>query len=296
MTVKRSVGELYGTYFFEPDSLVYVNRAVETFELIEHRHDFVELTYVFEGSGVHYINGESIAVSRGDVFFLPIGVSHVFRPSTPKKDRQLIVYNCVLDLKFMAALLEAFPESADILSMFSGTSATWLQTRDTGEFLPLFMELHREYAGKPPGYRSLLTALVVRIFIELYRRTNKESEAVGAWSPVQQAIAHMTAHYRSKELTLEKLAELSKLSSRQFSRIFQKQTGMSFLAYLHHLRIEAACRLLKNSSDTISSIASSVGYTDMKFFHRLFKRTTGITPGQYRASSAAIGASLPLTD
>ncbi|MDF2937014.1 MAG: transcriptional regulator, AraC family [Paenibacillaceae bacterium] len=293
MTVKWSIGELHGSYFFEPDSLIFVNRAVETFELVEHRHDFVELTYVFEGSGVHYINGEAIAVSRGDVFFLPVGVSHVFRPSTPKKDRQLIVYNCVLDLKYMASLPDVFPESADILSLFSSSSAVWLQTRDTGEFLPLFMELHREYAGKPPGYRSLLTALVVRIFIGLYRKANTAAGADGAWSPVHQTIAHMEAHYRSNELSLEKLAELSKLSGRQFSRLFQKQTGMSYLAYLHHLRIDAACRLLKASSDTVSSIASSVGYTDMKFFHRLFKRTTGLTPGQYRTGSAAEGAGSP---
>lgn len=286
MTVKRSIGELYGSYFFEPDNLIYVNRAVETFELVEHRHDFVELTYVFEGSGVHYINGEAIAVSRGDVFFLPVGVSHVFRPSTLRKERQLIVYNCVLDAGFIAGLPGAFPESADILSMFSGSSATWLQARDTGDFLPLFMELHREYAGKPPGYRSLLTVLVVRIFIGLYRKASTDGAEGGAWSPVHQAIAHMEAHYRSKELSLEKLAEVSKLSERQFSRLFQKQTGMSYLAYLHHLRIEAACRLLKASADTVSSIASSVGYTDMKFFHRLFKRTTGLTPGQYRAAAA----------
>lgn len=285
MGVKRSIGELYGAYFFEPDSVIYVNRAEETFELVEHRHDFVELTYVFEGSGVHYINGEAFPVTRGDVFFLPVGVSHVFRPSTPKKERKLVVYNCVLDSRFMSGLPVMFPDAAAILSAFSDPSARWLQARDTGHFLPLFMELYREYAGKPAGYRSLLTVLVMRILIGLYRATQADIEANEAWSPIQQAIAYMEAHFRSGELSLARLAAESKLSERQFSRLFHKQTGMGYLAYLHNLRIDAACRMLRSSSDSISSIASAVGYTDMKFFHRLFKRTTGLTPGQYRAAA-----------
>lgn len=283
MSVKRSIGELRGAQFFEPGGSIYVNRAVETFELFEHRHDFVELTYVSEGSGVHYINGEAITVSKGDAFFLPVGVTHVFRPSTATKDRKLIVYNCVLDTKFLSGLPALFPDSSDILSAYTDGSLSWQQVRDSGEFQPMFVELYREYAGKSPGYRTLMTTLVVRILIGLYRRTYEDTGSHAHWGPVSQAVAYMEANFRSNELSLTRLAAEAKLSERQFSRLFRKQVGMSYLSYLHNLRIDAACRMLKTSLDSVASIASAVGYMDLKFFHRLFKRKTGLTPRQYRS-------------
>ncbi|MCF2941311.1 AraC family transcriptional regulator [Paenibacillus alkaliterrae] len=133
----------------------------------------------------------------------------------------------------------------------------------------------------------MLTTLVVRILIGLYRRTCEDTGSHALWSPVAQAVACMEAHFRSKELSLDKLAAEAKLSERQFSRLFRKQVGMSYITYLHNLRIDAACRMMKSSLDSIPSIASAVGYLDMKFFRRLFKRKTGLTPGQYRTASLA---------
>ncbi|MNU10795.1 HTH-type transcriptional activator RhaR [compost metagenome] len=55
---------------------------------------------------------------------------------------------------------------------------------------------------------------------------------------------------------------------------------------MHKLRIERCCARLADSGDRIADIAAEAGFQDVKFFNRLFKRKTGMTPRQYRAFAA----------
>ena len=74
----------------------------------------------------------------------------------------------------------------------------------------------------------------------------------------------------------------SGLTSRTFKRRFKKATGFEPLVYVQTLRIEEAKQMLEATNDPIDTIASNVGYQDPSSFRRLFKRTTAISPGQYR--------------
>jgi len=66
------------------------------------------------------------------------------------------------------------------------------------------------------------------------------------------------------------------------SYFFKEQTGENFIDYLNKVRIEKAKELLKDSSMSLSEIASQVGYSNAGYFNRIFKKIVGITPGQYR--------------
>lgn len=74
----------------------------------------------------------------------------------------------------------------------------------------------------------------------------------------------------------------SGLTSRTFKRRFTNATGYAPLDYVQSLRIEEAKQMLETTDDAIDDIASLVGYDEPNSFRRLFKRTTGITPHQYR--------------
>ncbi|WP_284641695.1 AraC family transcriptional regulator [Paenibacillus silviterrae] len=283
MGIKRKVEELQGTSLFSPGVSLYVNRALETFQLTEHRHDFIELTYVSEGSGTHYIGGEVIPVTQGDVFFIPVGVSHVFRPSTPERDKKLVVYNCVFPPEYVKQLQSMFPDAERLLAVYAEPSSSWRQARDPGEFHGWFKELYREYAAMLPGGKAVLTSIVLRILIGFHRLQHSAEgpAASSGWYPLDQAIAYIDSNYAG-DVTLKELASQMKLSERQFSRLFLKQTGMNYSTYLQNVRMDAACRLLRSSDRSIRDISSAVGYADLKFFHRLFKRKTGVTPTSYR--------------
>lgn len=69
---------------------------------------------------------------------------------------------------------------------------------------------------------------------------------------------------------------------RTLKRRFKAATGMSLIDYLHNLRVEEARRLLETTKTAVDDISAAVGYEEPAFFRRLFKRTTGLTPGRYR--------------
>ena len=81
---------------------------------------------------------------------------------------------------------------------------------------------------------------------------------------------------------VSRMASRSSLSERTFKRRFSKCTGYTPLDYVQSLRIEEAKHMLETTDESIDDIASQVGYEDPNSFRRLFKRTTSITPNQYR--------------
>jgi transcriptional regulator GlxA family with amidase domain len=150
----------------------------------------------------------------------------------------------------------------------------------------MFRELFREFSAKPPGYLAVLDALVVQILTGLYRHRLQMNTSTGdmpQWIAVDEAIAFINYNYASG-LKLSDLANKANLSERQFSRLFQRQTGMSFTEYMQSIRMDAACRMLSGSHSSVSEIAADVGYADLKFFHQVFKKKIGMSPRQYSNS------------
>lgn len=84
------------------------------------------------------------------------------------------------------------------------------------------------------------------------------------------------------ESPVEEMGKLSGLPERTFKRRFRRATGYSPIAYVQNLRVEEAKRRLERTALPIDEISWAVGYEDPTFFRRLFKRTTRMTPGDYR--------------
>lgn len=81
---------------------------------------------------------------------------------------------------------------------------------------------------------------------------------------------------------VNRMVQHSGLASRTFKRRFNNATGYAPLDYVQTLRVEEAKQMLEAANDPIDAVAMSVGYDEPNSFRRLFKRTTGISPSQYR--------------
>jgi transcriptional regulator GlxA family with amidase domain len=97
----------------------------------------------------------------------------------------------------------------------------------------------------------------------------------------------LQANYR-RDVPTQSLAARAGLGARTFVRHFKAATGKLPAAYLQALRIEAAKAMLETGARPVQSISSDVGYDDVAFFRGLFKRTTGMTPAEYRAHFAPL--------
>ncbi|MEP9379500.1 helix-turn-helix domain-containing protein [Aquabacter sp. CN5-332] len=94
----------------------------------------------------------------------------------------------------------------------------------------------------------------------------------------QQWIAE---HYHSRDVVAGLVGEAG-LPKRSFDRRFRAATGYSPLSYVQTLRVEEAKQLLETSHAAVAEISEEVGYEDEASFRRLFRKLTGLTPGQYR--------------
>ena len=103
---------------------------------------------------------------------------------------------------------------------------------------------------------------------------------------VKRACEYIQAHF-AEDFTLTDLAEHLELHPNYVSTIFRKVCGTSFSRYRKHLRMEEACRLIRETNDKFYLIGSKVGYPDAVSFARVFKEEMGCTPSEYRSMHAS---------
>jgi len=93
----------------------------------------------------------------------------------------------------------------------------------------------------------------------------------------------LTENLGDAELTVERLAEQAKMSLRNFSRVYKERTGRTPAKAIELFRLEAAKRLLENSSRNIEQIARACGFADEERLRSTFQRHLSISPRDYRS-------------
>lgn len=102
-------------------------------------------------------------------------------------------------------------------------------------------------------------------------------------APIQLAQTFMQSHFTNPNLSIDQVAQHTKLSRAHFTRLFTKHVGCSPLAYLNTLRLERAIDFITGSQHSIASIAHTVGFHQASYFNNVFKKHYGYSPGKLRA-------------
>ncbi len=102
-------------------------------------------------------------------------------------------------------------------------------------------------------------------------------------SKIEIICGFIKEHYM-EDLIRDDLASAVGINPDTFSRLFNLHTGSSLFDYVNELRIKEAVRRLKESVETITRISISTGFDNIRTFNRVFKKITGMTPGEYRES------------
>ncbi|MFC5404884.1 response regulator transcription factor [Cohnella soli] len=126
---------------------------------------------------------------------------------------------------------------------------------------------------------------------ELKMRVKQATDAVvghivrsresGNIKPVELAKTWIKEHLE-QEVTIKKIADRVFMNPTYFSEVFKLQTGETVLDYLTRQRMERAKELLADPKPKLQEVSVKVGYQDVKYFGRLFKQWTGLTPSKYR--------------
>ena len=123
-----------------------------------------------------------------------------------------------------------------------------------------------------------LAEYIYNVILEVLLEQNQSS---GTGMTIQKIVSYIEANF-DKNLSVKQISEQFGFTPNYISQVFKKEVGENFVSYLNKLRIEKACKLLRESNIKIFEIGSMVGYNDSQYFYRVFKKYMNQTPIEYR--------------
>ncbi|MDR2045232.1 MAG: response regulator transcription factor [Clostridium sp.] len=124
---------------------------------------------------------------------------------------------------------------------------------------------------------------ILQLLSEQFERTMSAAGNPSRNSILDDVLYYIDRNFR-ENIKLESIAPLFGYHSAYLGKIFHKAVGMNFNSYLDRQRIEASKKLLEQNSLKVYEIASQVGYGDIDYFHKKFKKYVGCSPAEYRKS------------
>jgi AraC-like DNA-binding protein/mannose-6-phosphate isomerase-like protein (cupin superfamily) len=245
-----------------------------------HYHPEMELTLFSSGEGTRFVGDDIAAFGPGDLVLLGSRLPHYWHA---------VGASSGLSLQWdfpPAHPFWAFPENLALAPLFKAAARG---LRYTGRTAAAASSLLREIT-RTSGVDQF--GLLLRAFAVLagapdrdHRALSRRAFSLTAASAHQQAIAgamaHLVANFR-EPIRLEALLRITGMSKPTFSRQFKKHSGKTFSDFVTSLRLQAARRELEQSERSILEIAFSCGFPQVAFFNRVFRRTQGCNPTQYR--------------
>ena len=137
-----------------------------------------------------------------------------------------------------------------------------------------------DYILKPVNYEEFGTC-IDNLKIALFQRQSSKQETQQEERPIHGITRYLQEHL-TEEISLSVLAEEFHLNPQYISQLFKTEIGVGFLAYLTNIRMERAKKLLLTTNLSIAEVSEQSGYADYRVFTKVFKKSEGITPSQYR--------------
>lgn len=253
-----------------------------------HAHDFLELAYVLSGSAVHTLNGKEQLVHEGDYFIIDYGASHRYQSVT---DQPFCLMNCLFLPSFIdPALLEckSFGKLINSYLIRFGHRMTNIDPADhifhdtDKRISSLLKQMLCELSGRSAGYVELVRCALIEVIVRTMRAVwSMDEKSVQSDDIVEYMLSYAEAHYMQDAL-LTKISRLMHFSPSHLSQHFRQVTGMTFGSYVQKVRLEHSCMLICDTDKTILEIAHLVGYQNLKFFNRIFKKKLAVTPREFR--------------
>ena len=137
-----------------------------------------------------------------------------------------------------------------------------------------------DYILKPVNYEEF-GVCIDNLKIALFQRQSPKHQDRQEERTITLITRYLQEHL-AEEISLSILAEEFHLSAQYISQLFKSEIGVGFLAYLTNIRMEQAKKLLLSTPLPIAEVSEQSGYGDYRVFTKVFKKSEGITPSQYR--------------
>ncbi len=148
---------------------------------------------------------------------------------------------------------------------------------DSAECNEVFFKLYEIWSERKKGYKYRCTAILYRYLSDIVIEKIRSKE----YSRIERSVKHIENNFTEK-LQIEDLAKLCNMCETQYRKLFKKEFGISPVKYINRLRISRAVSMMYSGYYSMSEISELCGFSDQKYFNKIFKSETGKSPSQYR--------------
>ena len=255
-----------------------------------HEHEFFEILCIYDGTAHTTIQGISHTLHTGDICIIPPHTKH----SVSIFDDSVAFNILVRSSTFQSSFFQTLTADSALAQFFAHV----LYRKTEGNFLifhtgtdNIVMEsmenLYIEYLGHEKYNYTFLNSMLVLFWAQLLRYHENDIESIltkdTAGSSMTEILNYLNHNYQT--ITLSDTAEHFGYSVSHFSTLIKEGTGRTFLQIIRDIKLNQACRALKETTLSIPAICELVGYETPEHFMRTFKKAYGMTPGEYRKNS-----------
>lgn len=274
----------------EQGQLIDVRPHTRFVHFPKHRHNYVEIIYMCQGTTTHIINEkDTITLQTGELLFLNQNVTQEILPAS----RDDIAVNFIVLPEFFNRAFTMLDDE-NVLREFlittlqqkkSPVSYLHFQVKDVLPVQNLMENLIWSVVTKESNARSTRQITMGLLFLNLLNytdRMNQNNPDLYHQNIAVAAMRYIEDHYPTA--TLEEFSSTVSLPAYQVSRLVSRHTGHSFKDLLQKQRLNQAAYLLIHTKMPMETIIASIGYNNSSYFYNLFKKEYGMTPKEYRTA------------
>ena len=259
-----------------------------------HRHEYMQVNYVYRGSGQHFIQNFAFEILKGDIFVIPPYIPHRIQAGT---DTEIGIYEFEFEPGFINQSFssienaEAFLDFAYIEPFLLSESHIKprlnLSGQTQADVEAILHEALDEFTRKQPGYVLLIKSLLLKLLVLAGRAFTAQlhSEPMPLFGHQREAIMgavqYINEHYM-EELSTDEVAQKFMLSPSYFRYLLKSMTAKTFTEHVNEIRINKAIEMLVQGDRRVLDISCETGFNNVNHFNKVFRELTGITPLQYR--------------
>lgn len=284
---KDNLTEIDRKRLLQRGKLITVRPHSRFVDFPEHRHNYVEMMYVVQGSITHYIEGKELVLRKGDVLMLNQHVSHAIK----RAEYEDIGINFIALPEFFEVPLTMLHEKNVLADFVIGAMR---QKNPVAHYLlfRLKEDLQVENLMENMIESMLHTHCNEDIanqytmgLVFLYLLNHLENLSHNSSLDYKETVVQAVLEYINsdcKNANLSKIAEDTHQSMTVLSKLIKQKTGYKFQELLQRRRFQKAVYLLMETELTVEDIALEVGYENQSYFYRQFQKRYGMTPAKYR--------------
>lgn len=248
-----------------------------------HWHGEFQLIYCETGCGLIYCNSEAHPITAGEIVIVNSNELHFGENRSAHLVYQVIKF----DLSFLFSSRSDSCQEKYIAPLLANQIRFLNKLEADAELKEQVLLLIDEYERREDGYELIVKACSYRIVACLLRRHRDRQSAASQKRRAQllqriKPTLHFIEEHYAEKLTLLQLAALANMSAPHFCRQFKAVSGKAPIEYINHLRINRAVTLLQQAEMNISEVALAVGFDDINYFSRMFKKYKHLSPSKLR--------------